>query len=142
IPKTLVGDPVRLRQVLTEMIGNAVKFTPRGEVIVRVSEAEQNDPQLWLTIKVSDTGPGIEDAIQQHLFEPFRQGDGSPTRRFGGTGLGLAISKRIVELMGGKIGFSSAVNVGSTFWCTIPFQKRRPLGPSIQLAGLPWTRAR
>jgi PAS domain S-box-containing protein len=142
IPKMLIGDPIRLRQVITELVGNAIKFTAHGEVVVRVSEAEQNDQQLWLNIKVSDTGLGIEDTIQPHVFEPFRQGDGSPTRRFGGTGLGLAISKRIVELMGGKIGFSSTPKVGSSFWCSIPFQKRRVLGPSIQLGGLPWTRAR
>src|ERR1700753_2373399 len=86
IPKTLIGDPIRLRQVLTELIGNALKFTAHGEIIVRVSEAEQTDTQNWLTIKVSDTGPGIDEEIQKHVFEPFRQGDGSPTRRFGGTG--------------------------------------------------------
>jgi len=142
IPQTLVGDPIRLRQVMTELIGNALKFTERGEIIVRVSEAEQNDQQFWATIKITDTGVGITEEAQKHLFEPFRQGDGSATRRYGGTGLGLAISKRIVELMGGTIGFSSAPREGSTFWCTIPFKKRGTLGHVGNVATVPWAHAR
>jgi PAS domain S-box-containing protein len=142
VPPALVGDPVRLRQVLTELIGNALKFTAKGEVIVRVQEPEQAGDVLWLTIKVSDTGPGIVADAKNHVFDAFRQGDGSPTRRFGGTGLGLAISKRIVELMGGSIGCESTLDEGSTFWCRIPFQKRASAPQSVNVATLPWTRAR
>lgn len=142
IPSTVLGDSIRLRQVLTQLMGNAVKFTSRGEVIVRVSETRQDESHHWLTYKISDTGVGIPAEAQKHLFEPFRQGDGSPTRRFGGTGLGLAMSKRIVELMGGEIGFESVSGQGSTFWCTIPFEKQA--GGRTDVKGLsgPWTRAR
>ncbi len=142
LPSVVRGDPVRLRQVLTQLIGNALKFTERGEVIIRVTEAKQNESQLWLHCRITDSGIGIPEDIQKHLFEAFRQGDGSRTRRYGGTGLGLAISKRIVELMGGEIGFESASGQGSTFWLTVPFNKRHVHGPTVQVPSLPWTRAR
>lgn len=142
IPMAVQGDPIRLRQVLAQLIGNAVKFTSRGEVIVRVTETRQTDAQIWLHYRITDTGIGVPERAQKHIFEAFRQGDGSRTRRFGGTGLGLAISKRIVELMGGEIGFESAEGQGSTFWCTIPFNKRHVHGPAVQMPSLPWTRAR
>ncbi len=143
IPQTLIGDSIRLRQVLTELVGNALKFTERGEISVRVTEEKQKDDRLWLKLSVSDTGIGILPELQKYLFEPFRQGDGSPTRRFGGTGLGLAISKSIVELMGGTIGYQSAPKEGSTFWCSLPFKKRSVQAPqSVNVPALPWTKAR
>ncbi len=142
IPSVVLGDPVRFRQVLAQLLGNAVKFTARGEIIVRVTEAKQTDSQVWLHCRITDTGIGIPAETQKHLFEAFRQGDGSHTRRFGGTGLGLAISKRIVDLMGGDIGFESVAEQGSSFWCTIPFNKRHVHGPSVQVPSLPWSRAR
>jgi PAS domain S-box-containing protein len=142
IPSVVMGDPIRLRQVLTQLIGNAVKFTGRGEVIIRITEAKQNDSQVWLECRITDTGIGITPDAQEHIFEAFRQADGSRTRRFGGTGMGLAISKRIVELMGGEIGFESTEGQGSVFWCTIPFMKRNGKGPMVQVASQPWAQAR
>jgi len=142
IPLVVQGDPIRLRQVLTQLVGNAVKFTERGEVIIRVTQTRQSDSQVWLHWRISDTGIGIPEKAQKHVFEAFRQADGSKTRRFGGTGLGLTVSKRIVELMGGEIGFESVAGQGSTFWFTIPFNKRHIHGPTVQVSSLPWTRAR
>jgi PAS domain S-box-containing protein len=142
IPATLLGDGIRLRQVLTQLVGNAVKFTSRGEVILRITKAKEDETRLWLTCRITDTGIGIDPDVQKHLFEVFRQGDGSRTRQFGGTGLGLAMSRRIVELMGGEIGFESAPKEGSSFWFTLPFQKRGSSFSPIDQPSLPWTRAR
>ena len=132
VPPLVRGDAVRLRQVLTHLIGNAVKFTERGDVGVAVTEERQSETQTWMHVRITDTGPGIPDDVQKHLFEAFRQGDGSRTRRYGGTGLGLAISKRILELMGGTIGFDSTPGRGSIFWFTVPFQKPSAEGDSVQ----------
>lgn len=126
VPPSLYGDRARLRQVLTHLIGNAVKFTSKGTIAVRMSLARQNESQCWITCRVTDSGMGIEKAAQEHVFDAFRQGDGSATRKFGGTGLGLALAKRITELMGGDIGFESTPGSGSTFWITIPFRKEAP----------------
>jgi len=115
-PSLVRGDPARLRQVLTNLMGNAVKFTQRGEVSVRLCVEEENDASAKLRCTVTDTGVGFPQERASSLFAPFEQGDTSSTRRYGGTGLGLTISKRLIELMGGCIGVASEVGKGSTFW--------------------------
>jgi len=112
------GDPVRLRQVLLNLVGNAVKFTEQGQVRVGVSIAEESDFCVKLLFEVEDTGIGLSDEAKSRLFEPFVQADGSITRKYGGTGLGLAISKQLVELMGGQVGVDSESGRGSRFWFT------------------------
>ncbi|MBI5877008.1 MAG: PAS domain S-box protein [Chloroflexi bacterium] len=123
VPTSLRGDPVRLRQVLINLIGNAVKFTERGEVVVTAEIAQQDNNQITLRFAVQDTGVGIAAAALPRLFEPFTQADGSTTRRFGGTGLGLSIVKRLAELMGGTIEVTSAEGAGSTFSFTARFER-------------------
>jgi signal transduction histidine kinase/CheY-like chemotaxis protein len=120
IPATFIGDMARIRQILINLVGNALKFTDEGEVIVEVSATLRTDGRHDLRIDVSDTGIGISDAAMDVLFQPFQQGDASATRRHGGTGLGLAICKRLVELMGGSIGVTSELGVGSTFQFILP----------------------
>jgi signal transduction histidine kinase/CheY-like chemotaxis protein len=131
VPTRLRGDPDRLRQVFLNLIGNAIKFTPQGKVEVRLRVVRTEADRVVLHVEVSDTGIGIEAAIQEHIFEPFRQADGSTTRRFGGTGLGLSICKQIVELLGGRIGVRSAPGSGSVFWFDVPFalQAAKPAAP-------------
>ncbi len=122
IPANLIGDPDRFRQILTNLVGNAVKFTDRGEIYVELALDQTNDKDVTLRALVQDSGIGIEESDIPQLFDAFSQADGSSVRRFGGTGLGLSISKRLVELMGGKIGVSSERGIGSKFWFTVKLE--------------------
>jgi signal transduction histidine kinase/CheY-like chemotaxis protein len=117
------GDPVRLRQVVSNLLSNAVKFTERGSVTIHVRKIGESSAQHHLRFEVRDTGIGISHAAQERLFQAFSQADASTTRLYGGTGLGLAISRRIVELMGGRIGVESEPGQGATFWFEIPLLK-------------------
>ena len=115
------SDPLRLRQILLNLVGNAVKFTEQGEVCLEAEVQRKDEERTWIEFTVRDTGIGIPKGDQEGLFEPFAQANGSTSRRSGGTGLGLAISKRLVELLGGEIGFESTEGIGSTFRFTMPF---------------------
>jgi signal transduction histidine kinase/ligand-binding sensor domain-containing protein/ActR/RegA family two-component response regulator len=134
IPDLLAGDSVRLRQVLLNLLSNAVKFTDRGTVRLSVSASGIPEPEcVLLRASVSDTGIGIPTEAQDRLFQSFSQAETATTRRYGGTGLGLAISKRLVELMGGEVGFESSPGYGSTFWFTVKLRlgsEARPAEPA------------
>jgi PAS domain S-box-containing protein len=126
-PSLLIGDPTRLRQVLINLVGNAIKFTSKGQVIVRVRPESISADEAVLLFAVSDTGIGIPEDKQKIIFEAFAQADASTTRRYGGSGLGLSISDQLVQLMGGRISIESKPRVGSTFRFTLPFGiVRRP----------------
>ena len=136
----VIGDERRIEQVLTNLVGNAIKFTDRGRIIVTLDVNDQTESHLTLCVSVSDTGKGIDSTLLPKLFTPFVQADTGITRRHGGTGLGLSISKQLVELMGGRIGVMSEPDKGSTFWFELPLAielHRRPREPrsSAQSAG-------
>jgi two-component system sensor histidine kinase/response regulator len=130
VPAEVAGDPSRLRQILLNLIGNAAKFTEQGEVLLEVAPRGTVEGELTLNFSVRDTGIGMSEEAQKGLFQSFAQAELSTTRRFGGTGLGLAISRKLVELMGGSIGVTSAMGKGSTFWFNLPFGQQRASGPA------------
>lgn len=133
----VVGDPVRLKQVLFNLIGNAIKFTRDGSVQARITLTDIGPGRTVLRVEVEDTGCGVPEAAQAKLFTAFTQADGATSRKFGGTGLGLAICKRLADLMGGSIGFDSRVDEGSTFWFEAPLRRAAAAEPAQEIETAP-----
>jgi signal transduction histidine kinase/DNA-binding response OmpR family regulator/HPt (histidine-containing phosphotransfer) domain-containing protein len=121
VPQTCSGDPIRLRQIIVNLLGNAIKYTERGHIILRATATELPEARVQLRIEVEDTGFGVPADQLETIFEPFTQGDSFETRKRGGTGLGLAITRELVALLGGEVGAISKLGSGSTFWVTLPF---------------------
>jgi signal transduction histidine kinase/DNA-binding response OmpR family regulator len=128
VPNLVEGDPVRLRQILINLVGNAIKFTEKGEVAVRTTVKDANDNGVLVHFDVTDTGIGIKAEARELIFQSFSQADNSTSRKFGGTGLGLAIARQLVEMMGGEIGVESIPGKGSTFWFTVRLHTHRMAG--------------
>ncbi|TCL06587.1 two-component sensor histidine kinase BarA [Sodalis ligni] len=129
VPDQVIGDPLRLQQVVTNLLGNAIKFTERGNIDLRIEQHGADNRQMELEVQIHDTGIGISERQQSQLFQAFRQADASITRRHGGTGLGLVITQKLIKEMGGDIGFHSEINRGSSFWFHIPLQLTHPGRP-------------
>jgi len=127
VSTSLVGDPVRLRQVLTNLVSNAVKFTEHGKVTIKVAAVEKGEDEELLRFEVSDTGIGLSPEATSRIFDAFSQADGSTTRKYGGTGLGLVIARQLAEMMGGEIGVESEMGTGSVFWFTARFRRQPAL---------------
>ena len=138
IPVAICGDPNRLRQIMANLLGNAIKFTDHGRIRATVQVCGEDAQSVALRFEVHDTGIGVSRDARSRIFEAFSQADGSTTRKYGGTGLGLAISKQLVELMGGRIGVDNALTQGSIFWFTVTFDKRRvdPDEPGFSLSAI------
>jgi signal transduction histidine kinase/DNA-binding response OmpR family regulator len=122
VPEIVTGDPQRIRQCLLNLVGNAVKFTPKGEVVIDVSHVGEHDARALIRFEVRDTGIGVAPETLRTLFQPFVQADASTTRDYGGTGLGLSIVRRLIEMMGGEVGVDSSLGEGSCFWFVLPLQ--------------------
>ncbi len=142
-PRTVVGDPGRIRQILTNLVGNAIKFTEQGEVLIQVLQTDEEPGSVALRFEVIDTGIGLTPEAQAKMFQAFTQADSSTARKYGGTGLGLTICQRLVELMGGKIGLQSIAGQGTRLWFTVRFGTQAdapsavpPLPPVKDLRGL------
>ena len=140
LPVRVRSDPGRVRQVLLNLLGNAIKFTAHGEVSLSVSKEQESDGVVLVKFAIKDTGIGIPEQVRDRLFTPFTQADGSTTRKFGGTGLGLAICKQIVEALKGNINFESTSDSGSTFWFNLPFEKQAVEGGDDLVVDLAGTR--
>ena len=137
VPRAVKGDPVRLRQILSNLVDNGLKFTAHGFLEVRVAVAQESEGNILLRFEIEDTGPGMSAEAQPRLFQSFSQEDSSTTRKFGGTGLGLAICKRLCELMGGSIEVESQLGRGSIFRCTLQASRQVPGRPMPDLSALP-----
>jgi PAS domain S-box-containing protein len=141
VPRHVMGDPTRLSQIFLNLVGNAVKFTEKGEIAVKISRQGGDAKSFELLVEITDSGIGIPPDVQKILFAPFTQADASTTRKFGGTGLGLSICRQLVSLMGGQVGVTSEVGKGSTFWFTVRFgavevkEGEAPAAPCVDLGG-------